>query len=94
MALSLDTIISRNEANFLSNPVGDEVIILNMETGDYLGLNDVGSAIWDHLKTPQTIKELIEKLMTEFEVDNQTCSLQTMEYLEKISKLGLLQVAV
>jgi hypothetical protein len=94
MTLSLDTIISRNETSFLSNPVGDEIIILNMETGNYLGLNNVGSAIWEHIRTPQTIKELIGKLMIEFDVDDQTCTEQTIEYLEKISELGLLQAAV
>ena len=94
MSLSLDTVISRNETSFLTNPVGDEIIILNMETGDYLGLNTVGSAIWEHLQTPQSINSIIEKLMAEFEVDRQTCIAETTEYLEKIQLLGLLQVSV
>ncbi len=91
MALQLNTIISRNEAQFLTNPVGDEIIILNMETGDYIGLNLVGSAIWEHLKTPQKVSEIIEKLMNEFNVDIGKCTNETLEYLEKIRQLGLLQ---
>lgn len=93
MSLSLDTVISRNETSFLTNPVGDEIIILNMETGDYLGLNNVGSAIWEYLKTPQTLNTIIEHLMAEFEVDRETCTAETTEYLEKIQLLGLLQVS-
>lgn len=94
MAITRDSIICRNETNFLSNPVGDEIIILNMETGDYLGLNSVGSAIWEELKTPQSADQIIDKLMIEFDVDRETCLAQTLEYLEKIHTLGLLQVAV
>lgn len=94
MALSLDTIVSRNESNFLSNPVGDEVIILNMETGDYLGLNTVGSSIWDQLSTPQSVNQIIDKLMIEFDVDRETCLAQTLEYLEKINIHGLLKTGI
>jgi len=94
MALSLDSIICRNETSFLSNPVGDEIIILNMETGDYLGLNNVGSAIWEQLATPQSANQIVEKLMHDFEVDRETCFTQTMEYLEKINSLGLLNTGV
>lgn len=91
MPLQLDTVISRNETQFLTNPVGDEIIILNMETGDYLGLNFVGSAIWEHMQTPQRISQIIEKLVTEFDVDLEKCTQETMTYLEKIKELGLLQ---
>jgi len=94
MALSLDAVISRNEISFLTNPVGDEIIILNMETGDYLGLNKVGSSIWEHLKMPQSVGEIIEKLVAEFDVDKGTCTTETIEYLEKIQLLGLLQSEV
>lgn len=94
MALSLNSIVKRNETNFIANPVGDEIIILNMETGDYLGLNSVGSAIWEHLKTSHSVAEIIDMLMTEFDVDKETCLKQTMQYLEQIYTLGLLQVAV
>jgi hypothetical protein len=94
MALSLNSIVERNETNFIANPVGDEIIILNMETGDYLGLNSVGSAIWEHLKTSHSVEEIIDMLMTEFDVDKETCMKQTLQYLEQIYTLGLLQVAV
>jgi Coenzyme PQQ synthesis protein D (PqqD) len=94
MALSIDTIVSRNETNFLSNPVGDEIIILNMETGDYLGLNSVGSAIWEQLSSPKSVNQIIEKLMIEFEVEREICLAQTLEYLEKINTLGLLKTGV
>lgn len=94
MSLQLDTIISRNETRFLTNPVGEEIIILNMETGDYLGLNLVGSSIWEQLETPQRISDIIEKLVVEFDVEYETCKRDTLDYLNKIMELGLLEVMV
>ena len=94
MSFNLNAVLSRNETRFLTNPVGEEIIILNMETGDYLGLNNVGAAIWEHLKTPQSAGQIIEKLIAEFDVDKETCYKETLEYLEKIKELGLLQFDV
>ena len=92
MSLTLKTVISRNETNFLANPVGEEIIILNMETGDYLGLNQVGSEIRDLLETPTTVQKIIDQLIDRYAVDKQTCQTETMEYVEKINSLGLLRV--
>ena len=94
MSFNLNTVLSRNESRFLTNPVGEEIIILNMETGDYLGLNSVGAAIWELLKTPQSAEQIIEKLHAEFDVDTETCFRETLEYLKKIEELGLLQTEV
>jgi hypothetical protein len=93
MSLNLNSVISRNETHFLTNPVGDEIIILNMETGDYLGLNSVGASIWEMLNTPHSVSEIIDKLLGEFDVEKETCTIQTLEYLEKIKVIGLLNVA-
>jgi hypothetical protein len=92
MSITLESVISRNESNFLANPVGDEIIILNMETGDYLGLNQVGSDIWDLLEAPITVQKIIDKLIDRYAVDNQTSQKETMEYIDKINRLGLLHV--
>jgi hypothetical protein len=92
MSLTLESVISRNESNFLANPVGEEIIILNMETGDYLGLNTVGAFIWDQLQGPVSVQKIIDNLMTEYEIDSKRCSIETLSYLEKINQLGLLKI--
>jgi hypothetical protein len=92
MSLTLASVISRNESNFLANPVGEEIIILNMETGDYLGLNTVGASIWEHLQESGTVQKIVDKLMAEYEIDSETCTTETISYLEKINKLGLLRI--
>lgn len=92
MPLTLESVISRNESNFLANPVGEEIIILNMETGDYLGLNAVGASIWQQLQESRTVQQLINTLMTEYEIDPKTCSDETFSYLDKLAQLGLLNI--
>jgi hypothetical protein len=90
-SFDLNLLMVRNEERFLSNPVGDEVIILNMESGDYLGLNNVGAQIWELLKAPVNAHQIIDQLMQEFEVDAETCKVQTLEYLDRMKSFGLLE---
>ena len=92
MELKLESKLKRNEEHFLANPVGGEMIILNMETGDYLGLNTVGSFIWEQLATPIVLREMIERLHAAYEVDESTCLRETLVYLEKMKGFGLLEI--
>jgi hypothetical protein len=92
MSLTLESVISRNESNFLANPVGEEIIILNMETGDYLGLNAVGASIWEQIQEPRTVQDIIDKLIAEYDIDANTCTTETLSYLVKINQLGLLKI--
>jgi hypothetical protein len=85
------SVIVRNEEQFISNPVGEETIILNLATGDYLGLNAVGAFIWDALREPLTVSQLVSHLMANYDVDETTCTGQTMEYLAKMEGFGLLR---
>ena len=92
MEIQITSVISRNETQHLANKVGDELILLNMETGDYLGLNPVGASIWENLSVPIAVSELVDRLTESFEVDAGTCRTETMEYLEKIAALHLSRI--
>ena len=85
------SVIVRNEEQFISNPVGEETIILNLASGDYLGLNAVGAFIWDMLREPVSVANIISRLMETYAVDEDTCTRQTMEYLGKMDGFGLLR---
>jgi hypothetical protein len=90
-SLEPSSVIVRNEDQFISNPVGEETIILNLATGDYFGLNSVGAFIWDLLREPVPVSRVIGRLMETYTVDEDTCIRQTMEYLGKMDGFGLLR---
>lgn len=71
--LNLDTVIQRNENDFLANSIGDEVVIMNTETGDYLSINTVGSDIWNMLKQPIKIIDLINQVQDLYDIDREKC---------------------
>lgn len=48
--------------------VGDEVVILHLESGKYFGLDPVGTRIWDLLSEETTLAAICEQLQQEFDV--------------------------
>jgi hypothetical protein len=94
LSLAPDTLIQRKDERHLTNPVGDESVLLNLETGDYLGLNRVAASIWRLLENPIRLSELEEALMSVYDTDINTCRVETLAFLNRISALGLLMYPV
>ena len=90
MNLSPDQIIVRRDDRHLTNPVGDETVLLDLQSGDYLGLDPVASAIWQSLQTPQSVDSIVKALTEAYEVDEEECRRDTLEFLQRIDSLGLI----
>jgi len=82
MALASNTVLTKNEEKFLASDLGDEMVMMDLESGNYIGLNEVGKDIWLHITGETTVSELIAKLVEEYEVTAEECEKDVMEYLE------------
>ncbi len=63
----------RRVDDIFAAPLNDTLLILNVSTGKYHGLNAVAGRIWELLAEPMTEAQLIAHLLTEFEVDADDC---------------------
>ena len=62
------TLICRN-TTLLSSPVHDEIVMMNIESGRYYGLDDIGSDIWRRLEAPRKFGELVDTLAADYDAD-------------------------
>jgi len=65
---------------------------MDNKTGDYLGLNKVAYDIWEKLKSPIMIKDLIEYLLTKYNVTEEQCQKNVYRFLNQINKQKILSV--
>lgn len=93
MDITPDTRLVRSEERYLSNPVGDDVMLLDLVTGDYVALNEPAARIWDMLREPRTVSELTSELGGIFDVEPEMCLADTIEFLRSIDALRLLSQA-
>lgn len=73
----------------LASPIANELVMFDAETGKYYGFNEVATAIWNHLEHEMTIGELCGKLMDEFDVDEERCRLEVVDFVGKLRKRDL-----
>lgn len=76
----------------LSVTVDDDVMLLNMATSKYYGLQKVSRFIWDNIDQPIRVDELCTRLQNEFSVDAETCERETLMFLEQLRTNQLIEV--
>ena len=86
-----DTKLQRKPGT-LFNEIDGEVVMLSIENSEYYGMDKVGSRIWQLLEKPMLFKELVTKLMDEYEVTEEQCRLDTLGFVRKMTDKKLLIV--
>ena len=78
--------------NLAACDLAGEAVILNMGTGLYHGLNDVGSRVWELVQSPARVAELRDALLAQYDVDAQTCLTDLLSVLEAMRTADLIEV--
>ncbi|MDZ7267801.1 MAG: PqqD family peptide modification chaperone [candidate division KSB1 bacterium] len=73
--------------------LGGEIVILNLNTGVYHGLDEVGARIWHLLQQPITVDELHAAILAEYEVEAEICRRDILELLRTLLDAGLIHFA-
>ena len=89
MAL-LTTFRANNEV--ISAELGSEISLLNVTTGVYYTLNDVGASIWRLLLQDTTVANITSSLLDEYHVDEQRCQHDVIRIVQDLREHGLIVV--
>ena len=73
--------------------LGDEVAILNSETGTYFGLDPVGSRIWCLMADGAALDEVVSTLLSEYGVDEQRVRNDLRELIEQLAARSLVKIS-
>ena len=58
-----------------------EMVLLNLKTGVYFGLDAIGTAVWRLLEGGRSVGELLDALVAEYEVAERRCEADLVEFL-------------
>lgn len=76
----------------ISSDLGGEAVILNLQSGVYHGLNEVGARIWNLIVQPQPVKQIQQMLVQEYEVEPEVCTRDLLILLDELKAAGLIEV--
>jgi hypothetical protein len=68
----------------VSSDLGEEVAILSLKNGVYYGLDAVGARIWDLIREPRAVSEILDVLLDEYEVEPERCERDLLALLEEL----------
>lgn len=87
--INSQTLLKRNPEMVTSN-IDGEIVMLSVTNGEYYGLDEIGSRIWELIELPITAGNLVDALVKEFEVEKDECLADTLEFLEGLLNKGLI----
>ncbi len=87
-AIENDTIIQRNE-EILSSSINNETVMMDIESGQYIGLDPIATRIWALIEQPISFGQLCETLTSEYDVSMDQCKMDVATFLDKSTEANL-----
>jgi hypothetical protein len=88
--VNLQTVVRRRKEGLLVSELGKEVVMMDIDNGNYIGLNETGKVIWDMIEEPMKVGDLIEQLTQKYDIAKDECSADTLECLNKMEEQKLI----
>ena len=70
---------------------GEEAVLLNLNTEQYLGLNLVGTRMWSVLSSASSIQAAYDELLQEYEVEPAQLRADVEEFIEQLLRQKLIE---
>ena len=72
--------------------VDGEMVLLDMNSENYFGLDAVGTDIWQSMQEKATLQEVLEVLLDQYEVEEEVLKKDLVSFVEKLEESGLVEV--
>lgn len=91
LLLASNNLISQKKGTVVSDMDGSKVM-LSISQGKYYNLGSVGGEIWDLMDSPITIEDIVEQLLTTYNIEKETCQKQVIEFINNLLTENLIVV--
>lgn len=88
----LESLKVRLPEEILFQEVDGGTVLLNAVNGEYYGLNEIGTRIWERLQQGQSPAELVDSLLQEYEVSPELLGRDVGRFLEHLQTRGLIEI--
>ena len=83
----------RRQENMIEASIDGETVMMNADSGHYYGLDSIATRIWQLLETPQTLQDLVNALVKEYEVTPEQCESDVTAFLQDMRVNDILNSA-
>jgi ornithine carbamoyltransferase len=72
--------------------VDGEMVLLDMESENYFGLDEVGTAIWQAMQEHGSLQEVFDDLLKQYDVEAEVLEHDLSDFVGKLVESGLVEV--
>ena len=76
----------------ISQEVSGETVLLDLESENYFGLDEVGTRIWQLIKETNELQLIFDTLLKEYDVSEEKLQLDLTTLLTEIEGMGLVKL--
>jgi hypothetical protein len=84
--------IIKKSGDFLMSILDNEAVILGIESGMYVGLNEMGTKIWSMLDEPVMVSGIIDSLVDLYDEKETVIADQVIEFLSELFDKSLIAI--
>lgn len=92
-ATTLQTRVSQRQ-DVLFHELGGEAVLLNLESGKYFGLDEVGTRIWQLITEHGQLEPAYQALLQEYEVEPERLAEDLLKLVDQLLEHGLLEAGL
>ena len=82
----------RKQGDWLAAKVGEAIVMMSAEKGNYIGLSEVGTRVWGLIDTARTVEDVCTQLTAQFDVSPEVCRADVEEFLKELAKHGAISL--
>ncbi len=89
---SYENVNFSRSADVLMQTLDDEAVLLNLSNEHYYGLNELGLKLWELLEKHNSVDQLVETMLQEYEVSREELVQDINELLSDLEENDLIQL--
>ena len=86
--LTETSVIARG-TDFVATRVGNQTMMMSISAGKYFAVAETGQRIWELLNEPRSLGEIVDLLVSEYDVTRSTCLAQVTAFAQDLHANGL-----
>lgn len=84
-----ETTVLARKSQIMTADMNGSTVMMDILTGKYYNLGQVGGRIWELLEQPISVGALVDRLTEEYSVSRSQCLEETMPFLRSLVERGL-----
>lgn len=80
-------------SDWVGTQIDDKYVMLHVESGNYVALNETAKEAWRVLETPHDSEALTAALMAKFDVDQDSCAKSVATLIDSMSQSEMIEPA-